>query len=171
MTTEPFEIRTAIFRVDDCSAFLGRLRAIGRARGTHIVCFNADLMAGRAHAEAAVRRAFRAVAAGTVISDSFEMEALLFASGNRQCTIAQQFGIHEGENRAYVCLCPPVEAAWRDLSVFILFVDRDWETLSGEKEARLREIFGITEAELGAAGAARLQDLVLERVALLEVYR
>jgi tRNA threonylcarbamoyladenosine modification (KEOPS) complex Cgi121 subunit len=33
------------------------------------------------------------------------------------------------------------------------------------------ELFGITVDELGVVGSNRLQDLVLERVALLEVYR
>jgi KEOPS complex subunit Cgi121 len=99
------------------------------------------------------------------------MEALLYASGNRQCSAAERFGIHEGENRAYVCLCPPIEAALRDLSGIMEFVDEDWETLPGEKQVRLAEVFGITPGELAATGPGRLRDLVLERVALLEVYR
>ena len=171
MTEDDFEIRTAVFRVPGCMPFLARLRTIGLAHGTRIVCFNADLMAGRAHAEAAARRALRAVRGGTAISASLEMEALLYAAGNRQCSVAERFGIHEGENRAYVCLCPPVEAAWRDLSAIMEFVEEDWETLPGEKESRIREVFGITGDELEAAGPGRLRDLVLERVALLEVYR
>jgi KEOPS complex subunit Cgi121 len=167
-----FGIRTAVFRVSGCARFLGDLRAIGTARGTRIICFNADLMAGRAHAEAALLRALRAVRSGTTISASLEMEALLFASGNRQCSVAERFGIHEGENRAYVCLCPDVEAAFDDLDAIMEFVDEDWETIPDEKAGHLREAFGITPAELAAAGGpSRLRELVLERVALLEVYR
>lgn len=166
-----FEVRTAIFTVSGCSRFLGQIRAIGEAHGTRIICFNADMMAGLAHVEAAVTRALRAVHRGTAVSSSLEMEALLYASGNRQCSIAERFGVHEGENRAYVCLCPPVEAAFGDLSAVMVFVDEDWEILSGEKQERLAEAFGITPGELAAAGTARLRDLVLERVALLEVYR
>jgi KEOPS complex subunit Cgi121 len=171
MTGKEFEVRTAVFRVPGCARFLGELRAIGAARKTRIVCLNADLLAGRAHAEAALVRALRAVRAGTAISDSLEMEALLYASGNRQCSIAERFGLHEGENRAYVCLCPPAEVAFRDLAAIMEFVEEDWEALSEEKAGRLREAFGITPAELAAAGPGRLRELVLERVALLEVYR
>jgi KEOPS complex subunit Cgi121 len=172
--TGAFGIRAAIFRVSGCARFLGELRAIGAARGTRITCFNADLLVGRAHAEAAVLRALRAVESGTAISASLEMEALLYASGNRQCSVAERFGVHEGENRAYVCLCPPVEAAFGDLTRIMEFVedDGDREILTREKQGRLMEAFGITAGELAAAGgAARLRDLVLERVALLEVYR
>lgn len=172
MTAKECEIRIAVFRVSGCARFLGNVRAIAAAHGTRIVCFNTDLMAGRAHAEAALARALRAVHSGTAISASLEMEALLSASGNRQCSVAERFGIREGENRAYVCLCPPVESAFGDLAGIVEFVDEDWETISEEKAGRLREAFGITSAELAAAGGAdRLRELILERVALLEVYR
>lgn len=171
MTGDEFEIRTAVFRVSSCARFLGDLRAIASARGIRIICFNADLMAGRAHAEAAVVRALRAVRSGTAISSSLEMEALLYASGSRQCSTAERFGIHEGENRAYVCLCPPDDSAFRDLSALMEFVDGDWESISDQKRERLMEAFVITPGELEAAGPARVGDLVLERVALLEVYR
>ena len=169
--TGEFGIRTAVLRVSSCSGFLRNIREIAKARGTHIICFNADLMAGRAHGEAALKRAIRAVGDGTAISSSLEMEALLYASGSRQCSAAERFGIHEGMNRAYVCLSPAVEAAFRDLSALVEFVDEDWETIGEEKAARLREAFGITPGEIDAAGTDRFRDLVLERVALLEVYR
>ena len=171
LASEEFGIRAAVFRVPACSSFLGKIRAVATARNTSIVCFNADLMAGRGHAAAAVSRALRAARARTMISSSLEMEALLYASGNRQCSVAERFGIHEGENRAYVCLCPPSGAAFGDLSGFMTFVDEDWEVIPAEKRERLREAFGITDEELQAAGPGRLADLVLERVALLEVYR
>jgi KEOPS complex subunit Cgi121 len=172
MTGMEFEVRTAVFRVASCARFLQELRAIGAARGTRIVCFNADLMAGRAHAETALGRALRAVRAGTAISASLEMESLLSASGNRQCSVAERFGLHEGVNRAYVCLCPPAAGAFDDLAALVEFVEEDWETISDEKAGRLREAFGITASELAAAGGAgRLREIVLERVALLEAYR
>jgi KEOPS complex subunit Cgi121 len=171
MNGDDFEIRAATFLVSGCSGFLGKIRAVAAARGTRIICFNADLMAGRAHAEAAMVHALRAVRAGNPIGASLEMEALLRAAGNRQCSAAERFGVHEGENRAYVCLCPPSEATFGDLSALMTFVHEDWEILTDEKRARLCEAFGITPGELAAAGTGRLRDLVLERVALLEVYR
>ena len=171
MTALEFEIRTAVFHVSGCSRFLSGIRAVATAHATRIICFNADMMAGRAHAEAAMMRALRAARAGTIISASLEMEALLYASGSRQCSTADRFGIHEGENYAYVCLSPPDDAAFRELSGMMEFREEDRETLSDQKMERLREAFGITAEELQVAGPARFRDLVLERVALLEVYR
>ena len=55
---------------------------------------------------AAVAQAARAFQEGTNISNTLEMEALLYAAGSRQCNIASSFGIHEGENRIYLCCSP-----------------------------------------------------------------
>jgi KEOPS complex subunit Cgi121 len=99
------------------------------------------------------------------------MEALLYASGSRQCSVASSFGIHDGKNRAYICCCPASTGVWEALSPLVRFVDEDWETLAPERRAKLKELFSIPEEEIAAAGESRFADLVIERVALLEVYR
>jgi len=61
--------------------------------------------------------------------------------------------------------------AWQDLAEIVEFVEEGWETIDEEKRKRLSEAFGITPAEIRTAGQERFRELVLERVALLEVYR
>ena len=52
------------------------------------------------------------------------------------------------------------------------FVEEDWDRITPEKRGWLAEAFGITDDELAAAGGEdRFRDLVLERVALLDVSR
>ena len=163
-------IRYATAAITDKKAFLSRVHAATDRHRTRIVCFDADKIAGRRHAEKALVLAHRAESEGTMIANSFEMEALLYAAGTRQCSIAVPFGIHEGENRLYVCCCPDVPAAWQDLAACMAFVPEPPQDLSLEKAARLARLFDITPDEIAAAGGAeRLTDLVLERVALLEV--
>jgi KEOPS complex subunit Cgi121 len=129
-------------------------------------------MAGQVHAEAAISHAFRAFSKGNAISNSVEMEALLYAAGSRQCQQGTEFGIHPGDNRVYLCICPGNTRVRNDLEKIGRYCDEeDWETFSEEKQSLLMEIFGITDEEIGVVGIGRLQDLVLERVALLEVYR
>jgi KEOPS complex subunit Cgi121 len=53
----------------------------------------------------------------------------------------------------------------------VTFVDGDWEELDPAKRARLAILFSITAEEIAVVGEARFRDLVLERVALLDVYR
>ncbi|WP_243669618.1 KEOPS complex subunit Cgi121 [Methanoculleus chikugoensis] len=115
----PCEIYRAVFTVDDNAAFLQEIRTIADEFETHIILFDADRLAGRDHVEAALRHARRSWAGGEPIANSLEMEALLYAAGTRQCQVASSFGIHPGENRSYVAVCPPRPASgtgWPALS-------------------------------------------------------
>jgi KEOPS complex subunit Cgi121 len=158
--------------INNQDEFLRFIRDLGECNRVTIILLNADRMAGRVHAEAAISHALRAFGKGTAISNSLEMEALLYAAGSRQCQQGTEFGIHPGENRVYLCICPGNERVRNDLEKIGMYCDEeDWETFSEEKQSLLKEIFGITDEEIGVVGIGRLQDLVLERVALLEVYR
>jgi len=167
----PCDIRQADFTLGDRSAFLGRLKETAAGTGTVIICFNADIMAGRGHVESALFHAMRSFREGDPISNSVEMEALLYACGSRQCSVSAELGIHPGSNRCYVAICPPNPDAARILGECMEWTTDDWETISAEKRARLMEIYAITPDELAVVGEDRFSELVLERVALLEVYR
>jgi KEOPS complex subunit Cgi121 len=171
MEPVPFscEIGYAVVAIRDRAALLGVLRKIAGRYAACIVCFDAENLAGRVHAEAALRHAHRSFAQGSAISNSFEMEALLYAAGTRQCSAAVSFGLHDGENHLYVCCCPAPEGIWRDLAVHMQFGDEPDEIISLEKATRLTALFDITPEEIAATGQDRIRDLVLERVALLDV--
>jgi KEOPS complex subunit Cgi121 len=158
--------------ISDQDEFLKYIRELGECNRVNIILFNADRMAGRVHVESALAHAFRVFEEGDTISNSVEMESLLYAAGSRQCQQGTSFGIHSGENRVYLCICPGNKRVQKDLQQSGVYCEEeDWETLSEEKQSLLMELFGITVEELGVVGISRLQDLVLERVALLEVYR
>jgi KEOPS complex subunit Cgi121 len=165
------EIRQAKVTVNDRDGFLQMIQAIARSYSTHIVCFDADKLAGRDHADAALEHAHRSFFSERPISNSFEMEALLFAAGSRQCLVAALFGIQEGENRMFVCSYPANEDIWKDLSNHMYFVTEPWDEITPDKEARLMILFSITEEELDGVGQDRIKDLILERIALLHVNR
>jgi KEOPS complex subunit Cgi121 len=170
-TVKPtFEIRTATFCVKNCEKFLYTLRMIARGHETMIVCFDANLLVGRQHAEAAMYHAVRSFYGEAAIANSLEMEALLYASGTRQCSSATMFGVHNGENNSYVCCCPSRKNAWIALQQLMVFGDNDWETLDSEKRSRLKILFSISDEELSTVGDLRFSELVLERVALLDAY-
>jgi len=169
---EKFFIRKVRVTIDDLDGFLQKINGIAARAGTHIIIFDAGRMAGIAHVMSALRHAFRARDNGTMISARVEMEALLYAAGSRQIVEGTRFGVHAGENQAYLCLCPENDAAWRELGpLFSPADDEDWETITPEKADLLCSLFSITARELEVCGIGRLPDLVLERVALLEVYR
>ncbi len=165
------DIRTVSIEIQDEAAFLEKVRSIARSCNTHIIFFDADKMAGKKHVESALVHAIRAVNGNFCISNSLEMEALLYAAGSRQCINGVAFGIHAGHNNSYLCICPPDPEALDRVLSLVTPVHDDWEIISPEKARVLESLFDITSQELGVTGISRLRELVLERVALLEVYR
>ncbi|MDV2481078.1 hypothetical protein F8E02_03445 [Methanoculleus sp. Wushi-C6] len=171
MTEIACEIYQAVFTVDDNIRFLKEIRKIADATGTHIILLDADRLAGRKHVEAALRHARRSWEGGEPIANSFEMETLLYAGGTRQCQVGSSFGVHPGENRSYLAVCPPAPGVRERLAGLVTFVEEDWEAIDPAKRERLAALFSITEREIAVVGEERFRDLVLERVALLDVYR
>jgi KEOPS complex subunit Cgi121 len=162
----------ATVTVRDRGAFLLALQATALRFGTHIICFNADMMAGVRHVRSAVFNASRSFKEGNQIANTLEMEALLFAAGSRQCSIASTFGIREGTNQLYICCLPPGKEVWTDLASFLELTEHcDDEPMNAQKTARLMTLFEISETELDTVGRDRIIDLVLERVALLNAIR
>jgi KEOPS complex subunit Cgi121 len=166
------KIRTAYCTINDRAVFLRNLQVVAGDYHTHIICFNADMIAGQVHAETAMAMAVRAFDEGTNISNTLEMESLLYAAGSRQCNIASSFGIHEGENRVWIGCSTDQNGIWTALAPFFRYTQENWDTVDAEKKACLMKNFSISHEEIEAAGGnGRLVDLVLERVALLQVLR
>jgi len=168
-----YEIRAALCRINDRPAFFAWLQEAGRQFNAHIICFNADMLAGKRHAETAVCYAVRAFAEGNAISNTLEMEALLYAAGSRQCNVGTSFGICSGDNRLWVCCSPASDELWKSLSTRLSFqVASDWDRIDGKKLDLLMDLFKISHEELDTLESpGHVVDLVLERVALLEVLR
>jgi KEOPS complex subunit Cgi121 len=171
MMQDQCEIRVARCTVRDRSDFLETLRTTAGRLGTHIICFNANMIAGERHVRKAVFNAVRSFRQGNPISNTLEMEALLYAAGTRQCAIASSFGIHEGENRIYVCCYPVHNEVWEALSLCLELTEENDEEMDPQKQARLVTLFEISDEELETVGKERITDLVLERVALLNAVR
>ena len=165
------EVRTATCFVSDQIAFLQKIRAIAESFDTHIICFNAGMLAGKRHARTALHHAVRSFHNGSMVSNTLEMEALLFAAGSRQCSVAALFGVHDGENSMFVCCYPPSDGVWDTLTPLMDVTDRYLDTIDPHKRAYLMKLFGITEEEITACSGDGITELVLERIALLEVYR
>jgi KEOPS complex subunit Cgi121 len=164
------EIRYTTVTVDDPASFLAAVRWVAGETGTRIVFFDADRMAGRAHVASALAHAERSFERGDSIARTFEMEALLYAAGTRQTRIGRTFGLHEGENRCWVTVTPKCDRAWTLLLGLVRF-EPDPGEFTPEHCRRLCDLFEITPAELGIVGEHRLEELVLERVALLDANR
>jgi len=166
------EIHQVRFYVSDKQGFLQKLRTLGKKNQCTIICFNQHTMAGIRHVETALQFALRSFSSKTPISRSVEVEALLYAAGTRQTGFISSFGIQTGENECYLCIIPPRKELQTVFAECMKFVDAEmWEDLSPKKRNELEKNFGITETEIMITGKDRIVDLVLERVALLNINR
>ena len=164
------------------SEFLGMLKAISEQHAVTIQALDTDLVASEAHLHAAVEKALRAVEKGTNITSELGMEILVYAAGKRQIGRALAMGVSEGQKRI-ACIIVAT-AAETDLDTVVVAVktrtglseeSNALQALEFEhdatKRARLKRFFGITDKELSAVGEEKIQQLVLERVALLDVLK
>ena len=165
------DVRTATCFVGDRVAFLQKIRAIAESFDTHIICFNAGMLAGKKHARTALRHAVRSFHNGSMVSNTLEMEALLFAAGSRQCSGAALFGVRDGDNIMFVCCYPISEGVWDALTPLMDVTYVYLDIIDPHKRAYLVRLFGITEEEIATCSGDCITELVLERIALLEVYR
>jgi len=159
--------------VGDVDELVATLSEISEEYDCTIQAFDARYVAGREHLERARSLADRAIERGENVARDRSVEILLYAAGCRQINKALEMGLETGENRAVILVDGDSEEADEAGAVAALKTRLDLTptpTLGVEHadEALLREFFEIGAAEL-AATDAELPDLVLERVALLDV--
>ena len=151
--------------IDDLDAFLADLRATGDRHDCAIQAFDPRYVAGREHLERAVELANRSIERGENVADDRSIEILLYAAGRRQIDRALEMGVAAGAQDVVLVVDGGDETATVEaLSDLVT----DAAVLDGGDEATLRRFFDVTDAEL-AATTGTLADVVLERVALLDV--
>jgi len=169
------ELVEGIATIDDLDAFLERLGDIGDEHDCTIQAFDARYVAGRRHLERALELADRAIGRDDAIADDRAVEVLCYAAGRRQINRALAMGVDEGESPVVVLIAAEEEsendssdgdeaAAASDVRTLLEPAD----TLGAFDPDTLREFFDVGDAEMAATDAS-LEDLVIERVALLTV--
>ncbi|WP_455393054.1 KEOPS complex subunit Cgi121 [[Eubacterium] cellulosolvens] len=142
-----------------------------------IQLFNADFVYGKDHLISAFEHAERAFAQKTAISSTLGMEILLYASGEYQIMNAiNKVGITKDTKSIAIALQGEVkdlnsvlEAFFAKLKSGGIELERDDGVLVGDKNTLER--FGISKDELAAVPEDRWLELVLEKVALLDIIK
>ncbi|WP_435117371.1 KEOPS complex subunit Cgi121 [Halolamina sp. C58] len=156
--------------VDDLDAFLGVLDDVAAATDTTVQAFDADYVVSETHLRRALDRADRAIARGENVARERAVEVLCYAAGRRQINRALEMGVSEGENRVVVLVDSPAGDDEAEADAIEMLRDHidEASVLGAYDEGTVREFFDISEAALDAVDGG-LADLVLERVALLDV--
>jgi KEOPS complex subunit Cgi121 len=158
-------------RVDEGEAIVEALQRVGAEHVVAAQAFDARLVAGPDDLRAAVERADRAIGRGENVADDRAVEILLYAAGRRQISRALEMGVESGDPTVVVVAGADGEsdeagaaAAVRDLLAPV----EGGTAFDAREEAAIRAFFDVTDREVEAA-AGDLEDLVRERVALLDV--
>ncbi len=153
--------------IDNVEEFLQKLKKISKETNITIAALDADKLAGEEHVRFAVEKAIRSFENGKNIANDLAKEIMLYASGSRQITKAVKLGIHKGQNK--VVLVAVGETP--DLSGFDEIRPEPVLAYDDSKKEAIMETFGITNEEIEAAGEEKIPELVIERVALLDVIK
>lgn len=152
--------------IDDTEKFLQKLKRISKEKNLTIQALDADKLAGEEHLRFAVEKAINSFKKGTNIANDLAKEIMLYAAGTRQINKAIRIGVHKGKNNiALVVVGKAADLPFNEIMpAQVLQYDKS-------KNKALMDIFGITDAEIEATGIDKLPELVLERVALVDVIK
>jgi KEOPS complex subunit Cgi121 len=135
------------------------------SRGAEVCLLDARSVFGRDHLESSALHAIRARDSRTMSSRSVSMETLLYAAGARQVQDAiRASGLHRDTRAIGVVL-------FGTAKVDDLIRDMGWARDDRVLDAKGKSLegFGISGRQAATVSAAQRADLVLERVALLDV--
>ncbi|WP_244603551.1 KEOPS complex subunit Cgi121 [Methanococcoides sp. AM1] len=158
--------------IDDLRSYLGRLSTMASEHDVIIQGINADKVAGKGHVDSAIKKAMRSMDNGTNVAKDIGVEIMRYASGKRQIGEAFSIGLTEGQmNVLFIVIgeTASVESAVESLSGS-LGPSSVLDYSDSKKDAIVSQ-FCITGDELAAVGDEMIPELVLERVALVDVLK
>ncbi|HUV83860.1 MAG TPA: KEOPS complex subunit Cgi121 [archaeon] len=160
-------------QIRDNNIFIKQLSDISSRYNITVQSLNADLLSGVMHIQFAVEKAIRSFGSGKNTANNLGMEIMLYASGSRQIEKALELGVKNGENRVAIVLVGEnvTDEALFDVRTLLNSEDASIVDYSDSKKEDLLKIFNITAAELEAVGEDKIPELVLERVALVDVIK
>jgi KEOPS complex subunit Cgi121 len=160
--------RTAV--VEETDAFLARIGEIREEHGVATQAFDARYVVSPLHVKEAVEKARRSFERDENVADELSMEILLYAAGTRQIDVATRMGLRPGEHDAvFVVEGEGDESAEEGAADELRSMTHEQDEFVYGEVSRLLDFYGLTDEEVDAVGEDRLEYLVLERVALLDV--
>jgi KEOPS complex subunit Cgi121 len=164
--------------IKNVDTFVQQLLAFSEQEHLIIQAFDARVIFGKDHLISATMHARRAFKQGTNATNSLALEILLYAAGERQIQKAiKKTGVKKGKHSIVILITAPLNRK-RDKSVERAVINRllktfhltlDDTVLIGNRTTLKR--FGITEKELSTVPKEKYGELILEKVALVDVIK
>jgi len=163
--------------IQNVDNFLKKILDFAQNHSIIIQVFNADMIYGKNHIISSVEHAKRAMNSKTNTTNSLGMEILLYASGERQLKLAiPKMGVKKGQsNIAFVFLSFNKKIKVKmidhlsDEILKLLSFYRNDAILDGNKSVLKR--FGIDETEISTVSKDKYGDLILEKIAMVDIIK
>lgn len=161
-------------KIKDVDDFLEKINIFAKKNNLIIQVFDADLVFGKNHLFSAVEHAVRAISRKTNTTNSLEKEILLYASGERQLKIAiPKIGVKKGNSKIAIVLLKNkkkmISNQIIDNLLKLFDLTKDDKVLEGDENTLKR--FGIKEKELKTVNKAKYNDLILEKIAMVDIIK
>jgi len=127
----------------------------------------ASMVFGRIHLESAIDHAIRSFEQGRNASSSLATETLLYASGTRQIDRAiEKMGITEGDSEVAL-------VAFGEFSLGEFLGEADFKQNDSvlDGDASMLTEYGISEKEMASVPRSKVFELVLEKVAMVDLLK
>jgi len=161
----------------DAEDFIKKIKEYAEKNKILIQVFNADLIYGEKHLISAFEHAKRAMEQKTNTTNSLEMEIFLYAAGERQLKNAiPKMGIKKGEgNLAFIFIDSIEGTQEKELDQIVdeflkqFRLIRDDKVLEGDIYTLKK--FGLTKVEIETVTKNKYQDLILEKIAMVDIIK
>ncbi len=165
------EVFGAEGKIEDIEKFLEKIQIFSDKNNLIIQVFNSDMIFDRIHLISAAEHALRAEKNEGMSSNSLSMEILLYASGERQLKNAiPMMGVKKGESRiAFVLISEKEEKISIKNLLELLDLKRNDKVLEGNSS--ILKKFGISDSEIKTVSKDKYGDLILEKVALVDIIK
>ena len=159
--------------IQNIDGLLEQIQSFSQKNNVCIQVFNANMIFGKNHLISAVEHAQRSMKNKTNTTNSLGMEILLYASGERQLKLAiPKMGVKTGRAKIVLTLVKEKgeisdKIVNEMLNLFSLA--RDDSVIDGDKETLKN--FGINKTELKTVSKNKYGDLILEKVAMVDIIK
>ena len=164
----------AVGEIKNIETFLKNINNFSKEHNVLIQTFDANVIFGKNHILSAVAHAQRAIDRKTNTTNSLEMEILLYSSGERQLKLAiPKMGVKKGKTKIAVVFLEEkkVNLSNQEINEFLNLVslNRNDKVLEGDKNT-LR-LFGIDDNEIETVTKEKYGNLILEKVAMVDILK
>lgn len=164
--------------ISDVDLFLQKLLKFATTEQMVVQALNADAVYGKEHLLSAAEHALRSWAQGTNATNSIALEILLYAAGERQIQRAiRKMGVRTGK-QSIAFILVDTKKQKRNQKTYDYSIEKllrsfhliyDDTVLEGNSETLKH--FGITDQELRTVPKKKYSDLILEKIAMVDVLK